>query len=118
MIQRSAIDYLTDIQNALRDIETFVHGMTGEQFLDDKKTIHAVIRNLEIIGEAARNIPQELQSTYPEIPWNLMIGMRNKLIHAYFGVVISSVWKTVKDDLPKLTTTIEIALKAEQKKGS
>ncbi|MCG2743983.1 MAG: DUF86 domain-containing protein [Desulfobacteraceae bacterium] len=73
----------------------------------DRKTIDAVIRNLEIIGEAASHIPESIQSKYPEIPWIQMKGMRNILIHEYFGVDIDVLWQTVIDDLPRLKKQIE-----------
>ena len=75
--------------------------------MKDEKTIDSVIRNLEIIGEAARSIPDDFKVQHPDIPWDEMIGMRNKVIHEYFGVDHEIVWKTVTDDLPTLKKMLE-----------
>jgi uncharacterized protein with HEPN domain len=76
--------------------------------------IDAVIRNLEIIGEAARNVPEEIKNNYNEIPWKKMIGLRNMLIHEYFGVDESIVWERIKTNLPEVKPNI---LKAIQEEG-
>ena len=76
--------------------------MTLPQFKKNELVIDAVIRNFEIIGEASKNIPQTIQNVYPEIPWRQMSGMRNLLIHEYFGVDIDTVWHTAKKQLPAL----------------
>ena len=85
--------------------------MDHDRFIHDDKTIDAAIRNLEIIGEAAKNIPEDIKSKYPEIPWKAIAGMRDKLIHSYFGVSLSIVWETIKNDLPTLKYQIERILK-------
>lgn len=92
-------DYLNDILEAIHDIREFTAGMNLEGFLKDKKTINAVVRCLEIIGEAANKIPPAVQSKYSEAAWPEIIGMRNKLIHEYFGVDLGIVWQTIHDDL-------------------
>jgi uncharacterized protein with HEPN domain len=88
--------------------------MTYEQWVIDAKTIDAVIRNLEIIGEAATHMPADIISMYPEIPWRKMKTMRNVLIHEYFGVDVEVIWKTVSDDLPGLNSKLEEIFVDEQ----
>ncbi len=81
--------------------------MTFEVFIRDNKTMHAVVRNFEIIGEAAKNMPQELIAKYPEIPWKEMVSMRNKILHEYFGVDTEILWKTIQEDIPSLKEQIQ-----------
>jgi len=92
--------YLSDILAAMESIERFIEGMTFEQFQQDDKTTSAVVRKLEIIGEASRNIPDEIKRQHAEVPWKEMAGMRDRLIHAYFGVDYSLVWTTIKNRVP------------------
>jgi len=88
--------------DAATSAELFIEGISFEQFHRDRKTVFAVIRALEIIGEAARKVPRPSQAELPLLPWQDMAGMRDKLIHDYMGVNESVVWKTVKEDLPVL----------------
>ena len=94
--------YLRDIDNAIRNIEKFVEGMTFEQFLIDDKTSSAVIRKFEIIGEATKYIPEDIRKEYSKIPWKEIAGMRDKLIHAYSEVDLKLVWTTIKQQIPEL----------------
>jgi len=89
----------------------FVEGMEYEDFIRDDKTIFAVIRAIEIIGEAVKNISENVKKVYPEIPWRNMTGMRDKLIHGYFGVNPVRVWKTVKEEIRPLKPLFEKILK-------
>ncbi len=84
--KRDYFDYFKDIQDALEKIKSFTAGLDYESFAKDDKTVFAVIRALEIIGEAARKIPKFIRTRYPALPWQDMAGMRDKLIHDYFGV--------------------------------
>ena len=103
--------YLKDILAALESVETFVEKISFEEFCADDKTASAVIRKFEIIGEATKNIPEDLRRQYPQIPWKEMAGMRDRLIHFYFGVDPQLVWTTVKERLPKLKPQIQNILK-------
>ncbi len=107
---RNYIDFLEDISEGIAKVEKFIHGATFEQFAKDDKTIFAVIRALEIIGEAAKSIPSEVKEIHTDIPWRELAGMRDKLIHQYFGVDVRVVWKTVKEDLPKLKQKLNTIL--------
>ena len=99
--------YLLDILIASRKAIEFVSNLTYEDFLASELHQNAVIRPLEIIGEAARKISAETKSKYPQIPWGEMIGMRNRLIHEYLDVDLSTVWDTIQSDLPDLILVIE-----------
>ena len=81
--------------------------MTFEDFAKDRKTINAVIRSFEVIGEAAKKIPKSIRDKHPSIPWKKMVGMRDKMIHEYFGVDIEIIWKTIKEDIPSLKPLIQ-----------
>jgi uncharacterized protein with HEPN domain len=84
------------------DALSFVKGMDYDRFAKDRKTVYAVIRALEIIGEASKNLPSPIKARYSQIPWKDMAGMRDKVIHAYFGVDLKRVWNTVNVDIPSL----------------
>ena len=95
-------DYLRDLWEAIEKIGLFTQGLDFEQFTADEKTTYAVIRAFEVLGEAARHVPQTVRRLHPDIPWREMSAMRNKLIHEYFGVDLAVVWKTVQQDIPSL----------------
>jgi uncharacterized protein with HEPN domain len=100
-------DYLVDILESAREVEMFIAGMSYDKFFRDKKTINAVIRSLEVMGEAAKRVPEEIRVNYPEIPWKRMAGMRDKLIHEYAGVDLETVWDVATEELPALKPILE-----------
>ncbi len=101
-----------DMLEAIGRIEEFVQGIDLDAFLKDRKTSDAIVRNLEIIGEAARNVPDDVTSRYPGVPWKKARDMRNVLAHAYFGVDLPTVWKTIQGDLPPLKTRLREVLRS------
>ncbi len=104
--QRSYLDYLRDILHAAEEALDFVQGMDFSNFSSDRKTNLAVVRTLEVIGEAARHIPLRIRRRHPQVSWQDMVGMRNKLIHQYYGVDMEVLWRTVQEDLPPLVVQI------------
>ena len=96
-----------DILDAIARIEQYVVGLTFEQFTADRKTVDAVVRNLEVIGEAVRHLSNESESLPAGVPWADIAGMRNVLIHEYFGVDLQIIWQTVSSDLPPLRAELE-----------
>lgn len=99
--------FIQHIFNCIQIINEYTKGMSKEDFLNNKLVEDAVIRNFEIIGEAAKNIPENFRQKYADIPWEKMEGMRYKLIHDYFGVDLLAVWAVVKSVLPELEQKIK-----------
>ncbi len=103
-----------DILACIEKINAYTTGMSFEQFREDDKTVDAVIRNFEIIGEAAGHIPLEIQEKYPELAWLEMRGMRNIMAHEYFGISLSITWRAIEHDLPPLVRGLQEMLKRER----
>lgn len=97
---------ILDMIDRIERIGGYVEGLTEPQFRENTLVIDAVIRNLEVIGEAASRLPVEVLEAYPDIPWHEMRGMRNLLIHEYFGLSLPIVWRTVTHDLPPLLAVL------------
>jgi len=95
---------IADILECIVKIRRFTKGYTFDDFQGDEKTIDSVLRNQEIIGEAARHVPAEIKVQYPDLPWAEMLTMRNIVIHEYHGVNLQIIWQTVKEDLPPLVS--------------
>ena len=102
MSKRDARLLLQDMLESLEKIERYTAGLTFERFAQDDRTVDAVVRNLEVIGEAARQIPSEVRERYPEVPWRRVIGLRNVVVHEYFAVDMEIVWTVVRQSLPEL----------------
>ena len=117
MSNRTNTEFLSDIQEAARRIKVYTDGMTYEIFLTDTKTQDAVIRNLEIIGEAVKNFAMEFRDRYPNVPWKSIAGIRDRLIHYYFGVDIEIVWNIVITELPNVTLQIAEIVRNESVSG-
>ncbi|MFW2357031.1 DUF86 domain-containing protein [Hydrogenophaga sp.] len=103
-------DYLAHMVDAISRIQRYVDGMTEQSLMDDEKTQDAVIRNLEVMGEAARNVQTQYEifaQAHAEVPWALMYAMRNRVAHGYFQVDWALIWKTIHQDLPELRRQIE-----------
>ncbi len=103
--------FLADVLEAADSIMAYTQDMEYDEFVGDKKTRDAVLRNLEVIGKAVKNIPEGFKKKHPEVNWKSAAGMRNKLIHEYFGVSAQIVWKTVKSDIPVLEAQIKKILR-------
>ncbi|HZV46626.1 MAG TPA: DUF86 domain-containing protein [Thermodesulfovibrionales bacterium] len=103
--------YLQDILDAMHAIEKFVEGIDFEEFKADDKTASAVIRKFEIIGEAAKQVPEDIRKKYNQLPWKEMAGMRDRLIHFYFDVKHELVWQTIRDVIPTVKPLIQEILR-------
>jgi uncharacterized protein with HEPN domain len=107
MSVRSWQERARDILDAVGEIDRFISGMGREEFLADAKTLKAVVADLTIIGEAARHIPDAMLQAHPEVPWALMRGMRNRIVHGYYQVDPLIVWDTCQNDLPALVEPLQ-----------
>ena len=101
-MKREYEDYLRDMLENAEKALSFVRGLDYEGFRKDDKAVYAVIRAFEIVGEAARQVPESVRQKNPDIQWREIAAMRNKLTHEYFGVNIEVVWKSVQEDLPAI----------------
>lgn len=110
MSDREILLLLEDIRDAAQKVLVYTNGMSFDDFISDDKTIDAVVRNFEIIGEAANRVPDNFKSNHPEIEWRRMTGLRNRIIHEYFGINYVTVWKIKEENIPELADFIEQAI--------
>jgi uncharacterized protein with HEPN domain len=113
-VRRDILDYLTDIVEAIDDTQAFVAGMDAAHFRADRRTVYAVTHALEIVGEAAKRIPESVRARYPAVPWRLMAGMRDRLIHGYDTVDLDVLWKTITEDVPTTRPLVSEVIRHEQ----
>lgn len=106
-MKRDSRLYLQDIIDSINSIYEYTKDMDLDAFKNDRKTQDAVVRNIEIIGEAAAQIPDNIKDLYPDIPWHKMKGMRNIIAHEYFGVRLTTIWETTQVDLPNIFPIIQ-----------
>ena len=106
MSSRSIRVLLEDMLDAIQQIGSYTTGMDDDSFSKDRKTQDAVVRNLEIIGEAAGRLPDPFREEHSDIPWALVRGLRNRIVHAYFGVDLQLIWEVIRDDLPTLRSQL------------
>jgi len=99
--------YLDDILEASSRIRDYTSGLTLDEFKDDTKTLDAVVRNLEVIGEAVKKVPDEIRSRYPDVEWKKIAGLRDILIHEYFGIDVNIIWDILKNKLPRLEEKVK-----------
>jgi uncharacterized protein with HEPN domain len=110
-MKREYDDYLRDMLENAELALNFIRGMEYDEFFEDEKSTYAVMRALEVLGEAARQIPEKVREANPDIPWREITAMRNKLMHEYFGANMKVVWKTVQEDLPVIIPVLRKMLK-------
>lgn len=99
--------YISHILDAIKDIKEFTKGMNKKQFLKNKMAEHAIVRNIEVIGEASKNISKDFRERHNDIPWQDIIKMRNKVTHFYFGISYETVWEVVRRDIPALEAKLK-----------
>jgi len=116
--KREFVDFLEDAIGAMEKAERFVADMSYEEFMKDEKTVFAVLRAIEVIGEAVKHIPLDFRTKFPDIPWRDIAGMRDVLIHGYFGVDLETVWETIKTNIPKTKPFFIRALEQIKREGA
>lgn len=107
MSKRTSFLLINDILESIRKIKNYTTGLSFEDFKSDDKTIDAVVRNFEIIGEAARKLPDAYREEYSTIPWYKIIGFRNRIVHDYFGVDLKIIWQIVTTQIDELESEIK-----------
>jgi len=108
---------LLDMLLACRKLVRFTQGLTADAFQQNELVQSAVIREFQVLGDAARLVTDATEQNHPQIPWRAIAGMRNRLVHAYFDIRLDAVWDTVQNDIPQLLTTLESVLPAGNDHG-
>jgi len=116
-MQRDYKVYLNDILASISKIERYVDDLSFQGFTEDSMRVDAVVRNLEVIGEAAKHVPKEIRRKYPFVEWRKVSGLRDILIHEYFGVDPDILWDIIKNKIPNLKKDMKKILKLEKEKG-
>ena len=111
MSEREIKNLLEDIYDAVLKIISYTKGMSYDEFIADNKTVDAVVRNFEIIGEASNRIPDDFKTEHTEIEWRRIIGFRNRIIHEYFGIDYENLWRIKNENIPSLSEFMEEILK-------
>lgn len=106
--------FLDDMLNSIKLIEQYIGDSDFKSFKSNRMIVDAVIRNFEIIGEAAKNIPNSIKENYPEVPWNKMYNLRNRISHEYFWIDYEMIWEIVKNNLPKNKSDLERIIEKEK----
>jgi len=114
MNERSYLMFLEDIIESIEKIELYIRELPYNAFIEDSKTVDAVVRNLEIIGEASKRIPDNIKENLKEVPWHRMTGLRNIIAHEYFGIDLNIIWKIIKENLPEVEPSLKKLLKESQ----
>jgi uncharacterized protein with HEPN domain len=112
---RNYFFYLEDMHEAMFRILEYIEGLTYSEFKENNLVSDAVIRNLEIIGEASKNIPASVKEKYPQLPWKQMYGLRNLVVHEYFGIDYENIWKIISEALPENIKELESLMKLENR---
>lgn len=105
--------YLEDMHESMLRIQEYIGDLSFSEFKENNMVTDAVIRNLEIIGEASKNIPASVKEKYPQLPWKQMYGLRNLVVHEYFGIDYENIWKIVCEALPENIKDLESLMKSE-----
>ena len=109
---------IRDILDAISAVQRYTEGMKYEDFVEDRRTVDAVIRNFTVIGEAANHVPEEIVSIHPDIPWRDMRDMRNLVVHEYFGISDRIIWDTIQNNLPPLNPLLEALMEPLEPNGN
>ncbi|HDL02354.1 MAG TPA: DUF86 domain-containing protein [Candidatus Pacearchaeota archaeon] len=112
-MKKSPLIFIEHILENIEKIEQFSKGISKKDLLEDSEKQYAIIRAIEVIGEAIKNLPLSLTKKYSDIPWKEIVGTRDKLIHNYFGVDLDEIWKIIKEDIPDLKKNIKEIIKKE-----
>ncbi len=114
-MKKDMLIFIRHVLDSMGKIELFMRGVKRDDFFNNEEKQSAVIRQIEIIGEAVKNLPNSFRKKYPEIPWKDIVGMRDKLIHHYFGVNLENIWKVINEDIPVLKEQMKKILEKEDK---